>query len=187
VHLDGARLWECSPAYGRGLDDIAALFDTVYLSLYKKIGGLSGCCVAGPDDVISQLREWRLRHGGTLFALWPYAASDLAALRKRLPKMAAYHEHALAIATALRGLEGVEVVPQPPHTSMMNLLIRSDAERLRAAALKLAEEEGIWAVGSWSLPTDSPHVQRVTLDVGDATLAFSPDEVRQILERIIEH
>jgi hypothetical protein len=69
---------------------------------------------------------------------------------------------------------------------MMNLLIRADAGVLRAAALKLAEEDGIWAVGSWSLPTDSPHVQRIPFDVGDATLTFSPQEVREVLERLIE-
>jgi len=71
VHLDGARLWECGPAYERSVADIAALFDTVYVSFYKKLGGLSGCCVAGPAEVMAEVREWRARHGGAVFALWP--------------------------------------------------------------------------------------------------------------------
>src|SRR5690349_21577929 len=34
LHLDGARLWECTPFYGRPLAEIAGLFDTVYVSFY---------------------------------------------------------------------------------------------------------------------------------------------------------
>src|SRR6516164_4428972 len=47
VHLDGARLWESAAGYDRPLAEIAALFDTVYVSFYKGIGALAGCCVAG--------------------------------------------------------------------------------------------------------------------------------------------
>ena len=35
VHLDGARLFESAAGYGRPLAEIAALFDTVYVSFYK--------------------------------------------------------------------------------------------------------------------------------------------------------
>src|SRR4051812_28741549 len=70
VHLDGARLWEASAGYDRSPAEIAALFDTVYVSFYKGIGALPGCCVAGPDAELAQVREWRRRLGGTLFGLW---------------------------------------------------------------------------------------------------------------------
>jgi threonine aldolase len=75
AHMDGARLWESSAGYGRPLAEIAALFDTVYVSFYKGIGALPGCCVAGPEDVIAQVREWRQRMGGTLYGLWPGATT----------------------------------------------------------------------------------------------------------------
>ena len=81
VHLDGARLWECTPHYGRTPAEIAALFDTVYVSLYKGLGGLAGCCLAGDEEVVDEVRAWRKRHGGALFGMWPNAASGLAALR----------------------------------------------------------------------------------------------------------
>ena len=83
VHLDGARLWQCGVAYGRPLAEVAGLFDSVYVSFYKDLGGLAGCCLLGSEDLVARAREWRQRHGGTLFALWPYAASALAALRLR--------------------------------------------------------------------------------------------------------
>ena len=46
--MDGARLWECTPYYGRTLAEIAGLFDTVYVSFYKGLGGLAGSALAGP-------------------------------------------------------------------------------------------------------------------------------------------
>ena len=101
VHLDGARLWESAAGYDRPLAEIAALFDTVYVSFYKGIGALPGCCVAGPEDIIAEVREWRQRMGGTLFGLWPNAASALSCLRRRLPLMPDYLSHARAIAAAL--------------------------------------------------------------------------------------
>ena len=59
--------------------------------------------------VLDLLRTgWRRRHGGTLFALWPYAASALVSLRKRLPRVPEYYEHARAIAEALRSVYQAE-------------------------------------------------------------------------------
>jgi threonine aldolase len=183
-HLDGARVWECTPYYERTPAEIAALFDTVYVSFYKGLGGLGGCCLAGPEDVVAEVREWRTRHGGTLFMLWPYAASALTGLRRRLPRMGAYYAHAQAIAAAVRDLPGVEVVPDPPQTTMMHLLLRTSADAFRMAALRIAEQDGTW---TWprSQLTDSPSVQRVELAVGDATLGFTPEEVRALLRRLI--
>jgi len=42
VHLDGARLWECQPFYGRSYAEICALFDSVYVSFYKTLT-VTGC------------------------------------------------------------------------------------------------------------------------------------------------
>jgi threonine aldolase len=71
VHCDGARLWEAAAGYGRPPAELAALFDTTYVSFYKGLGALSGCCLAGPEDVVDEVRGWRRRLGGTLFGLWP--------------------------------------------------------------------------------------------------------------------
>ena len=180
VHLDGARLWDCQPHYERPLDEIAGLFDSVYVSFYKTLGGLGGCCLAGEEDVVAEARDWRRRHGGTLFGLWPYAASALAALRLRLPRIASYAAHARAIGDALRDLDGVEVVPDPPVTPMMHIRLRTTAERFTAVALDIARRERVW-MWDRSWPTDSPTHQVVELSVGDATLTFTPEEVRDLV------
>jgi threonine aldolase len=184
VHLDGARLWECTPYYERTPAEIAALFDTAYVSFYKGLGGLAGCCLVGPEDVVAEVREWRTRHGGTLPSLWPYAASALTGLRRRLPRMPEYRAHALAIAGAVRDLPGVEIIPDPPQTTMLHLLLRTSADAFREAALRLAARDKVWTwPRAWS--SDSPRVQRVELAVGDATLAFSPEEVRGIIQQLL--
>ncbi|MDP9341994.1 MAG: beta-eliminating lyase-related protein [Actinomycetota bacterium] len=184
VHMDGARLWGCGPFYQRTLAEIAEPFDTVYVSFYKQLGGITGSCVAGPEDIVAEVREWRRRHGGTLFALWPYAASALASMRRRLPSMPRYVEHARAIAAAVGDLPGLEVVPDPPPAGTMHLLLHAPADRLRAASLRLAREDGIW---TWPRPepTAAPGVQEVELEVGDATLEFDPAEVRDVLEVLL--
>ena len=138
AHLDGARLWESSAGYGRSPAEIAALFDTTYVSFYKGIGALPGCCLAGPEDVVAEVREWRGRMGGTLFGLWPGAASALSCLRHRLPRMPEYLDRARAIADAVRDLPGVTVVPDPPQTPMLHLLLRTSPEAFEAAARTLA-------------------------------------------------
>jgi threonine aldolase len=179
VHLDGARLWESAAGYGRPLAEIAALFDTVYVSFYKGIGALPGCCVAGPDEMVAQVREWRRRMGGTLYGLWPSAASALTCLAMRLPRFPAYLEHARAIAAALADVPGVTVIPDPPEVSMMHLLLRVTKEQYAAAAQRLAKDRGIWTPPT-CMPTVDPAVQRIELSVGDATMDFQPAELAEI-------
>jgi threonine aldolase len=184
VHLDGARLWESGPFYARPLSEIAGLFDSVYVSFYKGLGGLSGSMLLGDDDVVAEAREWRRRHGGTLYQLWPYAAAGLAGLRLRLPRMPAYVEHARAIAAVLAGIEGVTVAPDPPQTPMMHLHLRTNAALVTAGIRRMAIEQRLWTWGG-SSPTDTPGLRRVELTVGDATLAMAPGEVADAVRGLL--
>ncbi len=177
VHLDGARLWEASAGYDRPLPEITALFDTTYVSFYKGIGALAGCCLAGPEDVVAEVREWRSRMGGTLFGMWPGAASALSCLRTRLPRMPAYLAHTRAVAEALRDVPGVAVLPDPPQSPMLHLLLRTTPEAFVEAARRLAVEQSLW---TWPKAgtTGDPAVQRVELSTGDATMGLTPEQVR---------
>lgn len=177
AHLDGARLWEAAAGYDRPPADVAALFDTTYVSFYKGIGALAGCCLAGPDDVVAEVREWRRRLGGTLFGMWPGAASALSCLRRRLPLMPSYLARAREIADAVRDLPGVTVLPDPPQTPMLHLLLRTTPEAFGAAVRTLAADRGLW---TWerAMPTADPGVVRVELPVGDATMALPVADAR---------
>jgi len=186
VHLDGARLWESAAGYGRPPAEVAALFDTVYVSFYKGIGALPGCCVAGPEEVVAEVREWRQRLGGTLFGLWPLAASALSCLSARLPRMAGYLDHARAIAEAVRDIPGIVVVPDPPQTPMLHLLMNTTAEEFIVTARRLAEEDGMW---TWAqcFATGVPQIQAVELPVGDATCALTAAEIRNVVAQFVSH
>ena len=176
AHLDGARLWEASAGYDRSPAEIAELFDTVYVSFYKGIGALAGACLAGPADVVAEVREWRHRLGGRLFGMWPGAASALTSLRRRLPLFPGYLQRAREIADAVRDLPGVTVVPDPPQTPMLHLLLRTTPEAFTAASRTLAEG-GLW-VGLTPARTADPGTIEVELSIGDATMALPVAEVR---------
>jgi threonine aldolase len=185
VHMDGARLWEASAGYRKTPAEIAALFDTVYVSFYKGIGALAGCCVAGPADTVAQVREWRRRLGGTLHGMWPQAASALRLLPERLAEMQARLEHAREVASALAGVEGVRVVPGRPHVSMVHLLLDTGAEAFADASRRLAETQRVWTWPS-ATPTVDPSVVRVELSVGRGTCAMTPAEVADAVARLVQ-
>jgi threonine aldolase len=180
VHLDGARLWEASAGYRRPPAEIAALFDTVYVSFYKGVGALPGCCVAGSEVDVAQVREWRKRMGGTLFALWPGAASARHRLPGALAEMPARMEHAQAVAATLDALPGVRVLPSPPQTPMMHLWLSTTPEAYAEKAKQLAESDKFW-VWPRAYPTEGPGIVAVELTVGSATLRHDPSFIASIV------
>ncbi len=185
IHMDGARLWECQPFYGRSYAEICALFDTVYVSFYKIIGGIAGAALAGPADVIAEARIWRHMHGGRLIRMFPMVVSAQRGLRDRLCRMGDYHAKAVEIAAALAPLASVEIVPDPPHTNMMHLFLRAGGQRLVDAALDLSEETGIW-IGDRFNPSPIPAYSRWEWTVGDATLKISTSEIAGLIERWLD-
>jgi len=179
LHLDGARLWQCPPFYGRPLDEIAGLFDTVYVSFYKDLGAPAGCALAGPHDVIDEARLWQIRHGGRLFAAYPYLLAAERGLDELLPRMAAYVERARELGELLAELDGVTVVPDPPQTAMFHVLVRRPPEALERATLDVAAETRVWVGGRFEATAD-PAVQRAELTIGEASFRVPLDEARML-------
>ena len=184
VHLDGARLWQCGPFYDRALDEIAALFDTVYVSFYKDLHAPAGCIVAGPGDVIREARVWQVRHGGRLFSAYPFLLAAEAGLDDILPRMPAYVEHARALGAALAELDDVSAVPSPTQTAMLHLHVRRDAERLVEAGVDLAEETRTWVASFWR-PGPEPAVAVTELTIGEANLAVEPREAGELYAELL--
>jgi threonine aldolase len=184
THLDGARLWECRPFYGREYAEIAQLFDSVYVSFYKILGGIAGSVLAGPADLIAEARTWQRRHGGNLIHLYPFVLSAQKGLRERLGRMEAYHEKAKEIAALLTPFDEIEIVPNPPHTNMMHLFIRGEREKLEAAALDVARETGIWLFYRLA-PTQIPGLTMFELTVGEATLDLSGQEIVEAFRMVL--
>ena len=77
MHLDGARLFLESAYSKRPVKDYAALFDTVYVSMYKYFNASAGAVLAGPKALLADLYHTRRMFGGGLPHVWPYAAVAL--------------------------------------------------------------------------------------------------------------
>jgi hypothetical protein len=98
--------------------------------------------------------------------------------------MPRYFAHAKAIAECLKDVAGIEVLPNPPQTPMMHLLLRGDDASIRAAACRSARDRGIWTFGRTS-PAQSPSMRIVEYGVGDASLTFSPKEIASLVGELV--
>ena len=184
LHLDGARLWQCAPFYGRPIDEIATLFDTVYVSFYKDLGAPAGCALAGAADLMAEARIWQVRHGGRLFSAFPFLLAAEQGLDQVLPRLPAYVEHTRALAAALSQLDDVSIVPDPPHTAMFHLWIRGDAERLTEAAVELAERTGTWLGSHFEQSVDA-RIAWTELSIGEPNLAVPPQEAAELYSELV--
>ncbi|MBO1333871.1 low specificity L-threonine aldolase [Streptomyces sp. VRA16 Mangrove soil] len=184
IHFDGARLWECTTRFGRPLHEIADLADSVYVSFYKSLGGLSGAALAGPQSFVDEARAWRHRYGGQVFHQYPQAIAALAGLEHELPRLPDYVAHARVVATALRegladaGIPWARVHPEEPHTHQFRVLLPYDAEVLTEAALTQAEETKVQLFGRWWPTSQVPGCAVTEVTVAAAGLEWSPDDVR---------
>jgi len=77
LHLDGARLLLEAAYTGIAPSETAALFDTVYVSLWKYLNAASGAILAGPRALLDGLYHHRRMFGGSLPHAWPEAAVAL--------------------------------------------------------------------------------------------------------------
>ncbi|WP_437090802.1 threonine aldolase family protein [Streptomyces hundungensis] len=185
VHFDGARLWETTPHFGRPLREIAGLADSVYVSFYKTLGGLSGAVLAGPESLIAEARTWRHRYGGQVFQQFPAALAGLLGLRKVLPEIPSYVAHAKVVAQAIgeglaqAGVAWFRVHPEPPHTHEFQVWLPYDAEVLSAAALRQAEESGVCLFRRWLPSPSGPKGLSFTeVTVTAPGLAWTAEDVR---------
>ncbi len=93
-HLDGARIWQCKPFYKKEYSQIGDLFDSLYVSFYKDLGGLTGSMLLGSEDFIQEAKLWQVRYGGRLFTQAPFVVSDRLGMRRVLPQIESWVERA---------------------------------------------------------------------------------------------
>lgn len=179
VHLDGARLWESTTHLGQDLPTIAALADSVYVSFYKSLGGLSGAALVGDETFIATAKAWRHRYGGQLFTQWPAVLSALSGLDQQLPRLPEYVAHAKVVAAALATLHGLTVYPNPPHTQQFQLWLAHPVATANEAVLKLAEDLKVRFVDGWrpQAPGDRCMAE---VSIGASALEWSADDVIEI-------
>ncbi|MCX5141071.1 low specificity L-threonine aldolase [Streptomyces sp. NBC_00338] len=185
VHFDGARLWECVPRFGRGLPEIAGLADSVYVSFYKTLGGISGAALAGSASLAEEARTWRHRYGGQLFQQFPAALAALIGLDRELPKLPSYVAQAKVVAAALAeefersGAPWSRVHPEPPHTHQFQVWLPYPAQVLDEASVRQAEETGVALFRKWyPAPAGPPGLSFTEVTVSEAALEWTAADVR---------
>ncbi|MFJ3190954.1 threonine aldolase family protein [Streptomyces halstedii] len=193
VHLDGARLWECGPHLGRGLPEIAALADSVYVSFYKSLDGLSGAVLAGPGALVEEARTWRHRYGGQVFQQFPAALSALLGMERELPRLPSYVAHAKLVAGALAegfagsGVPWSRVHPEPPHTHQFQVWLPYGTDVLDEASVRQAEETGVTLFRRWfPAPAGPPGLSYTEVTVAAPGLEWTAGDVRDAVAGFVE-
>lgn len=183
LHADGARLWEAAAFYGRSLAEIATLFDTLYVSFYKGLNAMAGGALLGDAAFIQGARVWQDRFGGILPHFFPIALDAYRCLRSNLAAVPFYHDRAQRLAQALSLVEGLRIVPDPPHTNTFWIMMPGREDRLRDAARQVVAEFGVETVHFVRQPS-VPGTVAIQIVVGSATLDVPDDEAVRAFARL---
>ncbi|MFL9650262.1 threonine aldolase family protein [Exiguobacterium chiriqhucha] len=165
LHLDGARLLETLPYYEKTAEEICALFDSVYVSFYKGIGGIAGAILAGPKPFCTEARVWKRRYGGDLIGLYPYIIPADYYYELRKDKMGTYYEQAKELARRFNALDGVWTTPNVPVTNMFHLHVKGKVDEVAARIRAVQDATGIGITG-YLVPQDG--YCSTEISIGDA-------------------
>ncbi|MGX4640336.1 threonine aldolase family protein [Massilia sp. SYSU DXS3249] len=181
LHMDGARLWEAAAGYGRSVAEIVAGFDSVYVSLYKGIGGLGGAMLAGSREFVERAAQWFRRQGGNLVHRSPYIVAASMQFDARLAAMPDYFRRTQFLYEALRRHPRIRVNPAAPAANMLHVHLPVSPERALAIRTELAERHGIWMFNRISSSV-LPDTSYFELYVGDNLLDMPDASVHAGLE-----
>lgn len=180
LHLDGARLYESLPYYQKTAAAVADLFDSVYISFYKSIGGVAGAILAGPEDFIAEAAVWKRRHGGDLISLYPYILAADYYFDRRIAKMTQYYDDARELAAWFNLGDRVSTNPQTPVTNMFHVHIGLPASQVEVALKNTYLKTG---VGVTANVRDRGENQcSFEISVGDQYAMIPPDRLKHTFD-----
>jgi threonine aldolase len=184
-HMDGARVWSCRPFYQKDFREIAGLFDSVYVSFYKDLGGMTGSMLMGPSDFIREARMWQRRYGGNLFSMAPYCVSARIGVQETLPKIDGWVKRAQAVAEVFSRFERVHIRPNPPQVNFFQIYIEGDAKALTERHHQLAEETGTFLFYGLG-PTVVPGIGLTELHCWENAAKFDLEKLEPFLKKLLE-
>lgn len=144
MHLDGARLLLASGTPGFELKAYSALFDTVYVSLYKYLGAPFGAILAGDKAAMHKVRDLRHIFGSTIYQGWPAALPALDALDGFETRFVAARRVAERLFAGLTAAGGFTVQPVEHGSNIAFVAIGPEraaglADRLRKADIHMRD------------------------------------------------
>jgi threonine aldolase len=176
LHLDGARLFNLPQHTGRSVAELAAPFDTVFVSLWKHFNAAAGAILAGPSDIIDGLQHERRMFGGSLPQAWPVAALALQFLDGYEARYAEAWRRVDAIG-ALLDNHGFRFERDPGGSSRLFMQVPGVD---RAALVAKAARAGVLLP---SAPRDAG--SRFTLQVNASLLRRSAEEIAAVLRAAV--
>ena len=179
LHADGARIWESVPHWDRSLAEAADLVDSMYVSLYKGLGGSSGALVVCPEDLAGELRSWRQRMGGTIFSMTTAAVGGLMGLREQVTKFGDYRAWAIELAAAL-DQHGIRSYPEVPHIATFLAYAPGTADEVNERLVAFIEARGIAPSGLWR-DSEVPGWVETELTCYGAAISHDPAEVAGLM------
>lgn len=185
LHLDGARSWGAAVAYGKPLSEVAALGSSIYLSFYKELGGLAGCCLAGDVAFLEAAKPWIVRHGGELFRSFPVAISALDGLDNHLPRLGEYAARAREFAAAINAIDGAYTMPRVPHTNGMQICLELDAAVAEPVLEELTRETGLWLAPGF-FKSGREGFCGFDVEIGTGAMSLDADIWADHIERLID-
>lgn len=184
LHLDGARLLEVLPYYRKTAAQICALFDSVYISFYKGLGGIAGAILAGEQEFTDKAKVWKRRYGGDLISLYPYVLSADYYYAKRAANMGRYYEHARELAARFNACEGVATLPLVPVCNMFHVHFQHPKERVSTILTEVQTETNI-GVASYLTALDEERCA-FEVSVGDQYGLLTRDEIAHLFAGLRE-
>ncbi|SEG47215.1 threonine aldolase family protein [Vibrio hangzhouensis] len=182
LHMDGARLWECAAYYQQSYAQIAKGFNSVYVSLYKGIGGLGGAMLLGDKAFIDRASVWMHRQGGSVYHRTPYIVAAAMQFEQRLTRMPELFKRTLQIYDILKEFPALTANPEQPQANMLHLHLPLSQQSATALRDTLALEHGLW-IGN---PQQGQLPKQSYLEwyIGDHLLAMSDEDLRHHLSLI---
>jgi threonine aldolase len=180
AHLDGARLFMMSAATGVRPAEYAALFDTVYVSLYKYFGTPFGAMLAGNADTIDGLYHDRRMFGSGLPSSTLIAGLALQGLDGFEERFARAMQQAARLFDALNRLPGISIQPFDHGSNIFPLELSPEIDPVELAS-------DLAAHGVYIYPQEE-YRGSVLLHVNTTVLRRSNDDIseafRQSLGRV---
>ncbi|MCE1178043.1 MAG: beta-eliminating lyase-related protein [Micrococcales bacterium] len=183
LHLDGARLWESAAGLGHTPGEIADLADSVYVSFYKGLDGIAGAAIAADKDVCDEVRLWRRRMGGAVYALFPLAIAALVGLEERLPVMRDLHLKAVDLAAALQD-KGFRTSPDPVTSTAFRVYCPGDADAITERVARIREQDEIALPRRWRA-ADVPGWAMTEIHCSAETLGWETTEAADAMARLL--
>ena len=178
-HLDGARLYMMSGATGIPPTVYAALFDTVYVSLYKYFGAPFGAILAGTAEFADGLYHDRRMFGGGLASANFAAALALQGIDGFEGRFNRAITQAKALFDKINALENITVERFPHGSNIFPLKLEADIDS--TYFVKTLEKHSVSVS-----PPDGDHTGRILLTVNPTILRQDIQELFSAFEHAVK-